>query len=127
MEQNKVENYVVYINRSVIKNLVIWGVVLCILLVLSQTMDVLFLPSIAFAGYLASNLMIILLTGLRLPGYQAALAQYSGDKAAKKVMIANYDSIKASKPFALSTKKHLVSVGVGLLLTVLLYIALITG
>lgn len=127
MEQNKVENYVVYINRSVIKNLVIWGVVLCFLLVLSQTMDVLFLPSIAFAGYLASNLMIILLTGLRLPGYQAALAQYSGDKAAKKVMIANYDSIKASKPFALSTKKHLVSVGVGLLLTVLLYIALITG
>ena len=127
MEQNKVENYVVYVNRSVIKNLVIWGVVLCALLFLSQTIDALFLPSIAFVGYLASNLMIILITGLRLPGYQAALAQYSGDKAAKKVMIANYDSIKATKPFALSNNKHLISVGVGIVCAGLVYLALITG
>ena len=127
MEQNKVENYVVYVNRSVIKNLVIWGVVLCVLLVLSQTMEALFLPSIAFTGYLASNLMIIIITGLKLPGYQAALAQYSGDKAAKKVMIANYDSIKSTKPFALSNNKHLISVGVGIVCAGLVYLALITG
>ena len=127
MEQNKVENYVVYINRSVIKNLVIWGIVLCVLLFFSTTMEALFLPSIAFAGYLASNLMIIIFTGLRLPGYQEALGRFSGDKEAKKVMIANFETIKASKPFALSTKKHLISVGVGLLFATALYLALITG
>ena len=127
MEQNKAENYAVYINRSVIKNLVIWGALLCVLLVLSQTYGVLFLPSIAFTGYLASNLLMIIFTGLRLPGYQAALAQFTSDKVAKKTMIANFEKIKATKPFSLGLKRHLISAVVGLVCAVAVSFALVTG
>ena len=115
MEQNKVENYVVYVNRVFMKDFVIWAIVLCALLYTSLTFDALFYPAVAFTGYLASNLMMILVTGLRLPGYQAALSQYGTDKEAKKVMIANFEQIKASKPFALSRNKHLISIAVGLI------------
>ncbi len=127
MEQNKVENYVVFVNRTVIKNLAIWGAVLCVLFYASQSYDFLFLPSIALTGYLTSNLLILIFSGLRMPGYQEALGQYSGDKEAKKVMVANYESIKVSKPFALSSQKHLISVAVGLLSAAAMYFALITG
>ena len=126
MEQNKVENYVVHINRTFLKDFAIWAVVLCVLLYASTIYDLLFYPSIVFAGYLTSNTLIILFTGLRIPGYQQALNEFGSDKEAKKAMIANYELIRASKPFALSTTKHLISVGVGLLCAGALFLAVIT-
>ena len=127
MEQNKAEDYVVFINGTFMKNFVIWSVILAALLYMTLTYEFLFYPGIAFAGYLASNLMMLLVTGLRIPGYQLALGKYGVDMEARKSMIANYERIKANKPFAISTSKHLISVGVGILCSGLVYLTVITG
>lgn len=127
MEQNKAENYVVFVNRTFMKDFLIWSAVLAAVLYSSTIFPIMFYPGIAFAGYLSSNLVFLLVTGLRIPGYQQALSKYSSDKEAKKVMIAHYATIKDSKPFALTTKKHLISVGVGIVFGILTYLALITG
>jgi uncharacterized membrane protein len=127
MEQNKAENYVVFVNRTFMKDFIIWSAVLAAVLYASTIYQILFYPGVAFAAYLGSNVMFLLVTGLRIPGYQQALNQYTSDKVAKKAMIASYDSIKASKPFALSTKKHLISAGVGVALGFLAYLSVITS
>lgn len=114
MERNKVENYVVFVNTELLRNLVIYGIALIGLLFLGFFVGALFLPAVALSGYLASNLMILVLKGLRLPGYQAALARYVNDLPAKKAMIANYMEIKSTRPFALSRSQHVVSVGIGI-------------
>lgn len=118
MEQTKVENYVVFINTDLIKKLVIYGIGLIGLLFLGFFVDALFLPAVALSGYLASNLMMLVLKGLRLPGYQAALSRYVNDLPAKKAMIANYMEIKSTKPFALSSNQHLISIGIGIVFAI---------
>jgi len=118
VEQNKVENYVVFVNTELLKNLIIYGIVLIGLLFLGFFVGALFVPAVALSGYLASNLMILVLKGLRLPGYQAALSRYVNDLPAKKAMIANYMEIKSTRPFALSRSQHLISIGVGILFAI---------
>ena len=128
MEQNKAENYAVYMNTTFVKNMVIYGALLMVLIFVSISLEGLFIEVIvAFAGYLAGNTIFLTLAGLKIPGYQMAVAQYSSDKVAKKAMVANFQSIKASKPFALSRNKHLVSVVFGLLCAVGVSVAMATG
>lgn len=116
MEQNKAEHYVVYMNTTFVKNMVIYGGALMVLMFMSISFEAaFFLPVVALAGYLASNAVIITLSGLKIPGYQAALAQYSNDVEAKKTMVANYNAIKATKPFALTRNQHLISIAAGFL------------
>ncbi len=116
MEQNKAEHYVVYMNTTFVKNMVIYGGGLMVLMFASISFQAtFFLPVVAVAGYLASNTVIITLSGLKIPGYQAALAQYANDKEAKKTMVANYNAIKATKPFALTRNQHLISIVAGFL------------
>jgi hypothetical protein len=116
MEKNKAENYVVYMNTTFVKNMAIYGGALMALMFMSISFEMtFFLPVVAVAGYLASNAVIITLSGLRIPGYQAALAQYANDKEAKKTMVANYNAIKATKPFALTRNQHLISIAAGFL------------
>ena len=116
MEQNKAENYVVFMNTTFVKNMAIYGGGLMVLLFMSISFEAaFFLPIVALAGYLASNLVIITLSGLKIPGYQAALAQYANDVEAKKTMVANYNAIKATKPFALTRNQHLISIVAGFL------------
>jgi hypothetical protein len=116
MEQNKAENYVVFMNTTFVKNMAIYGGGLMVLLFMSISFEAaFFLPIVALAGYLASNAVIITLSGLKIPGYQAALAQYSNDVEAKKTMVANYNAIKATKPFALTRNQHLISIVAGFL------------
>jgi hypothetical protein len=118
MEQNKVENYVVFVNTELIQKLVICGIVLIVFLFLGFFVGELFLPAVALSGYLASNLVTIVIKGMRLPGYQAALARYVNDLPAKKAMIANYMEIKSTKPFALNQNQHLLSLVVGLVFAI---------
>jgi hypothetical protein len=118
MDQNKVENYVVFVNTELIQKLVIYGIVLIGFLFLGFFVGELFLPAVALSGYLSSNLVTIVLKGLKLQGYQAALARYVNDLPAKKAMIANYMEIKSTKPFALSQNQHLVSLGVGIVFAI---------
>jgi hypothetical protein len=127
MEQNKAENYVVFVNRTVLKDFILWSAVLFAVLYASTIYPIFFYPVVAFAAYLGSNLMFLLVTGLRIPGYQQALNTYTSDKEAKKAMIATYATIKASKPFALTTNKHLISAGVGIVLGLLAYLAVVSG
>jgi hypothetical protein len=116
MEQNKAEHYVVYMNTTFVKNMAIYGGGLIALLFMSISFEAaFFLPIVALAGYLASNAVIITLSGLKIPGYQAALGQYANDKEAKKTMVANYNAIKATKPFALTRNQHLISIVAGFL------------
>jgi hypothetical protein len=124
MEQSKVENYVVYINRDVIKNLVIYSLGLMSLFAVSFSFDSLLFPAIGLTGYLASNLLMILLSGLRLPGYQDALNRYTSDKAAKKAMVSNYLAIKSTKPFALTRNQHLISLALGVACAVGAYLSM---
>jgi hypothetical protein len=115
MEQ-KAAHYAVYMNTTFVKNMVIYGGGLMVLLFMSISFEAaFFLPIVALAGYLASNAVIITLSGLKIPGYQAALAQYSNDKEAKKTMVANFNAIKATKPFALTRNQHLISIAAGFL------------
>jgi len=128
MEQNKAENYAVYMNTTFVKNMVIYGALLMVMIFVSISLQGLFIEVIvAFAGYLASNTVFLTITGLKIPGYQMAVARYSSDKEAKKAMIANFQSIKATKPFALSKNKHLVSIVVGLLCAVGVMAAMMAG
>jgi hypothetical protein len=128
MEQNKAENYAVYMNTTFVKNMVIYGALLMVLIFVSISFEGLFIEVIvALAGYLAGNTIFLTLAGLKIPGYQMAVAQYSSDKEAKKAMVANFQSIKATKPFALSRNKHLVSVVFGLLCAVGVSVAMATG
>jgi hypothetical protein len=128
MEQNKAENYAVYMNTTFVKNMVIYGALLMVLIFVSISLEGLFIEVIvALAGYLAGNTIFLTLAGLKIPGYQMAVAQYSSDKEAKKAMVANFQSIKATKPFALSRNKHLVSVVFGLLCAVGVSVAMATG
>ena len=128
MEQNKAENYAVYMNTTFVKNMVIYGALLMVLIFVSISFEGLFIEVIvAFAGYLAGNTIFLTLAGLKIPGYQMAVAQYSSDKEAKKAMVANFESIKATKPFALSRNKHLVSAVFGLLCAVGVSVAMATG
>ena len=116
MEQNKAEHYVVYMNTTFVKNMVIYGGALMVVMFMSISFQAtFFLPVVALAGYLASNAVIITLSGLKIPGYQAALGQYANDKEAKKTMVANYNAIKATKPFALTRNQHLISIVAGFL------------
>ena len=116
MEQNKAEHYVVFMNTTFVKNMAIYGGGLMVLLFMSISFEAaFFLPIVALAGYLASNAVIITLSGLKIPGYQAALGQYANDKEAKKTMVANYNAIKATKPFALTRNQHLISIVAGFL------------
>jgi hypothetical protein len=124
MEQNKVENYVVFINRDLIKSLVIYSLVLMAVFYGSQSFDSLFLPAIGLTGYLTSNLLMLLFSGLRLPGYQEALNRYTSDKEAKKAMVANYLAIKSTKPFALTSLQHLISIALGVACAVGVYLIL---
>lgn len=118
MERSKVENYVVFVNTELLRNLVIYGIALIGLLFLGFFVGVLFMPAVALSGYLASNLMILVLKGLRLPGYHAALARYVNDLPAKKAMIASYMEIKSARPFALSRSQHITSIGVGIVFAI---------
>jgi hypothetical protein len=128
MEQNKAENYAVYMNTTFVKNMVIYGALLMVMIFVSISLQGLFIEVIvAFAGYLASNTVFLTITGLKIPGYQMAVARYSSDKEAKKAVIANFQSIKATKPFALSKNKHLVSIVVGLLCAVGVMAAMMAG
>jgi hypothetical protein len=128
MEQNKAENYAVYMNTTFVKNMVIYGALLMVLIFVSISFEGLFIEVIvALAGYLAGNTIFLTLAGLKIPGYQMAVAQYSSDKEAKKAMVANFQSIKATKPFALSRNKHLVSVVFGLLCAAGVSVAMATG
>jgi hypothetical protein len=116
MEQNKAEHYVVYMNTTFVKNMAIYGGALMVVMFMSISFQAtFFLPVVALAGYLASNAVIITLSGLKIPGYQAALGQYANDKEAKKTMVANYNAIKATKPFALTRNQHLISIVAGFL------------
>jgi hypothetical protein len=116
MEQNKAEHYVVFMNTTFVKNMAIYGGALMVLMFMSISFEgTFFLPVVALAAYLGSNLMILTISGLRLPGYQAALSQYANDKEAKKTMVANYNNIKATKPFALTRNQHLLSIALGFL------------
>lgn len=124
MEQNKAENYVVFVNRDLIKNLVIYSLALMAIFYASQIFDVLLMPAIGLTGYLTSNLLMLLITGLRLPGYQAALNRYTSDKGAKKAMVANYLAVRSTKPFALKRSQHQISVGVGIACAAVVYLIL---
>jgi uncharacterized RDD family membrane protein YckC len=124
MEQNKAENYVVFINRDLIRNLAIYSVGLMAIYYVSFTFVDLLLPAIGLTGYLGSNLLILLFNGLRLPGYQQALAKYTTDKVGKKAMIDNYQAIKATKPFALVRTYHLISLAVGVLSAFAVYLSM---
>jgi hypothetical protein len=116
MEQNKAEHYVVFMNTTFVKNMAIYGGALMVVMFMSISFqETFFLPVVAFAGYLASNAVIIALSVAKIPGYQAALAQYANDLEAKKTMVANYNAIKATKPFALTRNQHLLSIALGFL------------
>jgi len=69
---------------------------------------------VSFGGAVAAG--IILFSGLRLPGYQAALGAYASNKAEKARMRAKYNELKASKPCSLSMKQVLISAGAGLVI-----------
>jgi len=69
---------------------------------------------LSFGGAIAACL--ILFTGLRMPGYQAAIAAFSTDKAEKARMRAKYNAIKATKPCNLSMKQVLICAGAGLVI-----------
>ena len=73
---------------------------------------------LSFSGAVAAGQ--ILFTGIRMPGYQAALAVFSTDKAEKARMRAKYNAIKATKPCNLSMKQVLISAGAGLVIAAVL-------
>jgi hypothetical protein len=62
----------------------------------------------------------ILFTGIRMPGYQAALTAFSTDKAEKARMRAKYNAIKTTKPCNLSMKQVLISAGAGFVIAAVL-------
>ena len=122
MEQNKAEDYVVYLNKYAVLKMAIYGAVLFLLIGLSFTLDPELQPDAwlamfflitagAFSG--GGMVLVIFLKGLRVPGYQAALAKYTTDKAAKQGMIKNYNLIKATKPFKLTLSTLAICIGVG--------------
>ena len=76
----------------------------------------------AISGAVAA--IIILYSGLRLPGYQAAVASYSIDKSEKARMKAKYQAVKNSKPCNLSRTQLLISAGSGLVLAAALAMTL---
>ena len=67
----------------------------------------------SFGGAVAA--MIIMISGLRLPGYQAAVASYSTNKTEKARMKAKYQAVKSTKPCNLSRTQLLISAGSGLI------------
>ena len=69
---------------------------------------------LSFGGAVAAGQ--ILFTGIRQPGYQAALSAFSTDKAEKARMRAKYNAIKATKPCNLSMKQVLISAAAGLVI-----------
>jgi hypothetical protein len=76
----------------------------------------------AISGAVAA--IIILYSGLRLPGYQAAVASYSIDKSEKARMKAKYQAVKSTKPCNLSRTQLLISAGSGLVLAAVLAMTL---
>jgi len=76
----------------------------------------------SFSGAVAA--IIILYSGLRLPGYQAAIASYSTDKTEKARMKAKYDAVKSTKPCNLPFKQVLISAGAGLVIAAALSMTL---
>ena len=76
----------------------------------------------AFGGAVAA--IIILYAGLRLPGYQAAVASYAIDKTEKARMKAKYQAVKNTKPCNLSRTQLLISAGSGLVLAAALAMTL---
>jgi hypothetical protein len=76
----------------------------------------------AFGGAVAA--IIILYSGLRLPGYQAAVASYAIDKTEKARMKAKYQAVKNTKPCNLSRTQLLISAGSGLVLAAALAMTL---
>jgi len=72
----------------------------------------------------AAAAIIILYSGLRLPGYQAAVASYSIDKSEKARMKAKYQAVKSTKPCNLSRTQLLISAGSGLVLAAVLAMTL---
>jgi|GEM_PF-3360228 hypothetical protein len=76
----------------------------------------------AFGGAVAA--IIILYSGLRLPGYQAAVASYAIDKTEKARMKAKYQAVKNTKPCNLSRPQLLISAGSGLVLAAALAMTL---
>ena len=72
----------------------------------------------------AAAAIIILYSGLRLPGYQAAVASYSIDKSEKARMKAKYQAVKNTKPCNLSRTQLLISAGSGLVLAAVLAMTL---
>jgi hypothetical protein len=86
-------------NTTFVKNMVIYGALLMVLMFISISLQGAFIDVIvALAGYLASNMVFLTITGLKIPGYQMAVARYSSDKEAKKAMLANFQSIKSTNP-----------------------------
>ena len=75
-----------------------------------------------FGGAVAA--IIILYSGLRLPGYQAAVASYAIDKTEKARMKAKYQAVKNTKPCNLSRPQLLISAGSGLVLAAALAMTL---
>ncbi|CAB4685451.1 MAG: hypothetical protein F2662_02665 [Actinobacteria bacterium] len=77
---------------------------------------------VSFGGAAAAG--ITLISGLRLPGYQAALGAFASNKAEKARMRARYNEIKATKPCNLSGKQVLISAGAGLVVAAALAMTL---
>ena len=77
-----------------------------------------------FGGAVAA--LIIMISGLRLPGYQDAVASYSADKTEKARMKAKYEAVKSSKPCNLSRNQVLISAGAGLVIATALSMTLWT-
>jgi hypothetical protein len=76
----------------------------------------------SFGGAVAA--IIILYSGMRLPGYQAAVASYSTDRAEKARMKAKYQAVKSTKPCNLSRNQVLISAGAGFVIAAALAMTL---
>jgi hypothetical protein len=76
----------------------------------------------SFGGAIAA--IIVLFSGIRLPGYQAAAASYSIDKAERARMKAKYQAIKSTKPCNLPLKQVLISAGSGFVIAAALAMTL---
>jgi hypothetical protein len=86
------------------------------------TLAMFFVLWASFGGAIAA--IIILYSGLRLPGYQAAVASYSADKTEKARMKAKYEAVKSTKPCNLSRNQVLISAGAGLVIAAALAMTL---
>jgi len=122
MKNKDPEVLVAYINSTFFLKMVIYagtifGYGLLVMPNVSESLAkvaILGLLWLSFSGAVAAGQ--ILFTGIRQPGYQAALTAFSTDKSEKARMRAKYNAIKATKPCNLSMKQVLISAGAGLVI-----------